>query len=124
MYRWEVGVYPNPMNSAFQRVSAAVLCLAGLAPALSAAPKIGVLLKGRSDFWSAVEKGALQAGQKLGVEVVVKAPLNETDVAVQIRLLAALGAQGVQAIVIAPCNQHTLVAPIAALAAKGTARWW
>jgi len=119
MYRWEEGVYPHPMKSAFQRVNAAVLCLAWLIPALSAAPKIGVLLKGRSDFWNAVEKGAVDAGQKLGVEVVVKAPLNETDVAVQIRLLAALGAQGVQAIVIAPCNQNTLAAPIAALAAKG-----
>jgi ribose transport system substrate-binding protein len=107
------------MKSAFQRLSAAVLCLAWLVPALSAAPKIGVLLKGRSDFWSAVEKGAVNAGQKLGVEVVVKAPLNETDIAVQIHLLEALGAQGVQAIVIAPANQDTLAAPVAALAARG-----
>jgi ribose transport system substrate-binding protein len=77
------------------------------------------LLKGRSDFWSAVEKGAVNAGQKLGVDVVVKAPLNETDIAVQIHLLEALGAQGVQAIVIAPANRDTLAAPVAALAARG-----
>jgi ribose transport system substrate-binding protein len=95
------------------------LGLLAFAPALSAAPKIGVLLKGRSDFWSAVEKGAVEAGAKLGAEVVVKAPLNEIDVAVQIRLLEALGAQGIQALVIAPCNQDTLAAPVAALAARG-----
>ena len=64
-------------------------------------------------------KGALDAGQKLGAEVVVKAPLNETDVAVQIHLLEALGSQGVQAIVIAPANPDTLAAPVAALAARG-----
>jgi ribose transport system substrate-binding protein len=107
------------MKSAFKRLSAAVLSLVALVPALSAAPKIGVLLKGRSDFWSAVEKGAVNAGRKLGVEVVVKAPLNETDIAVQIHLLEALAGQGVQAIVIAPGNPDTLAAPVAALAARG-----
>jgi ribose transport system substrate-binding protein len=107
------------MKSGINRFCAAMLCIAGIAPMLSAAPRIGVLLKGRSDFWSAVEKGAVDAGKKLGVEVIVKAPLNETDVAVQIHLLEALGAQGVDAIVIAPANQETLAAPVAALAAKG-----
>jgi ribose transport system substrate-binding protein len=107
------------MKSVFQRASATALCLILLAPPLSAAPRIGVLLKGRSDFWSAVEKGALDAGTKLGADVIVKAPLNETDVAVQIHLLEALGNLGVQAIVIAPTNQDTLAGPVAALAAKG-----
>ena len=107
------------MNFALSRPAALVLCLLGLAPALSAAPKIGVLLKGRSDFWSAVEKGAVDAGAKLGADVIVKALLQEIDVAVQIRLLEALGAQGIQALVIAPCNQDTLAGPVAALAAKG-----
>ena len=107
------------MKSALSRPLALALCLLGLAPALPAAPKIGVLLKGRSDFWSAVEKGATAAGAQLGADVVVKAPLNEIDVAVQIRLLEALSAQGIQALVIAPCNQDTLAGPVAALAAKG-----
>ena len=107
------------MNPVLSRPAALVLCLLGLAPALHAGPKIGVLLKGRSDFWSAVEKGAVDAGHKLGADVVVKAPLDEIDVAVQIRLPVALGAQGIQALVIAPCNQDTLAAPVAALAAKG-----
>jgi ribose transport system substrate-binding protein len=108
------------MKTAFPRPPALVMvCLLALVPALHAAPKIGVLLKGRSDFWSAMEKGAVDAGAKLGAEVVVKAPLNEIDVAVQIRLLEALGTQGIQALVIAPCNQDTLAAPVAALAARG-----
>jgi len=107
------------MNIPLPRPAALVLCLLGLAPSLTAAPKIGVLLKGRSDFWTAIGKGAVAAGSKLGAEVVVKAPINEIDVTVQIRLLEALGTQGIQALVIAPCNQDTLAAPVAALAAKG-----
>jgi len=86
---------------------------------LEAAPKIGVLLKGHSPFWSAVEKGATEAGQRLGAEVIVKAPQAETDIAVQIQLLNALGAQGITALVIAPCSKDALAAPVAALAAKG-----
>jgi len=107
------------MKFRFLPFSLLALTLSGLAPALSAAPKIGVLLKGRSEFWSAVEKGAQEAGNKLGAEVIVKAPPSETNVAVQIRLLAALGSQGIQALVIAPTNKDTLAAPVAALAAKG-----
>lgn len=99
------------------------LLVAGLisccASSLCAAPKIGVLLKGHSPFWSAVEKGAIEAGQKAGTEVIVKAPLAESDIAVQIQLLNALGAQGITALVIAPCSKEALAAPVAALAAKG-----
>ena len=97
----------------------ALALLAGLSPAASAAPKIGVLLKGHSDFWSAVQRGAEAAGNATGAEVIVKAPPSESDVAVQIRLLNALGNQGIQALVIAPTNKDTLAAPVAALAAKG-----
>lgn len=99
-------------------LGALTLCVTS--PALLAAgPKVGVLLKGRSAFWSAVEKGAVEAGQKLGAEVIVKAPLAESDVSVQIQLLTALGAQGIAALVIAPCSKEALAAPVAALAAKG-----
>ena len=84
-----------------------------------AAPKIGVLLKGRSPFWSSMEKGALDAGAKLGAEVVVKAPMSEADVSVQIQLLNAMGNQGYAAIVIAPANKDALAGPVAAIAAKG-----
>ncbi len=107
------------MNPVLSRRAALVLCLLGLAPMLSAAPKVGVLLKGRISFWTAVEKGSERAGQEFGAEIIVKAPLSEIDVAVQIRLLQALAAQGIDALVIAPCNEDTLAGPVAALAAKG-----
>jgi len=97
------------------------LVLAGcLSPALlCAGPKVGVLLKGRSPFWASMEKGALDAGAKLGAEVVVKAPLSEADVSVQIQLLKGMAAQGYAAIVIVPANKDALAAPVAAVAAKG-----
>jgi ABC-type sugar transport system substrate-binding protein len=82
------------------------------------APKVGVLLKGRSPFWSSMEKGALDAGSRLGVEVVVKAPPSEGDVAIQIQLLSAMAAQNFAAIVIVPANKDSLAAPVAALAKK------
>lgn len=95
-------------------------CIGLLLPVTAqAAPKIGVLLKGRSPFWSSMEKGALDAGAKHGAEVVVKSPASEADVSVQIQLLNAMGAQGFAAIVIAPTNADALAAPAAALAAKG-----
>jgi ribose transport system substrate-binding protein len=90
-----------------------------LVATLSAAPKIGVLLKGRSPFWAAMEKGALASGQQLGVDVVVKSPLNESDISVQIQLLNALAGQGAEAIVIAPINKEALAVPIASIAVKG-----
>lgn len=86
---------------------------------LFAAPKIGVLLKGRTPFWNAVEKGALEAGQQAGAEIVVKAPASESDVSVQIQLLNSLAAQGVSAIVIAPINKEALAVPVASIAVKG-----
>jgi ribose transport system substrate-binding protein len=107
------------MKPAFLRPLALALCVLGLAPMLSAAPKVGVLLKGRISFWNAVGKGAEQAGRQLGADIIVKAPLSEIDVAVQIRLLQALSAQGIDALVIAPCNEDTLVGPVAALVARG-----
>ncbi len=98
-------------------IAAALLCVAHVA---SAGPKIGVLLKAKDiGFWTAVEKGALEAGQQLGADVIVKAPLKESDISVQIQLLNGLAAQGVEAIVIAPINKEALARPIASIAVKG-----
>lgn len=95
------------------------LVLAGFASSVAAAPKVGVLLKGRSPFWTAVEKGATEAGGAAGAEVTVKAPVSESDISVQIQLLNALAAQGAEAIVIAPINKEALAVPIASIAVKG-----
>jgi ribose transport system substrate-binding protein len=98
-----------------------VLACAGFAglPTAQGADKIGVLLKGRSAFWTSMEKGAIDAARKSGAEVVVKAPPSEGDVSVQIQLLNAMAAQGFSAIVISPANKDALSAPVAALAARG-----
>lgn len=94
--------------------------LLALSPAVFGAPKIGVLLKAKGvGFWVAVEKGAEEAGQKLGADVTVKGPPQETDIGIQIRLLNAMAASGVNAIVIAPINKEALAVPIASIAVKG-----
>ena len=106
------------------RFRPSVLLCAGFscfcAATLCGAPKIGVLLKGRSSpFWGAVERSALETGRQLGVDVVVKMPVSEADVSVQIQLLNALAAQGATAIVIAPINKEALAVPIASIAVRG-----
>ena len=96
------------------------LIILGVSAVAHGAPaKIGVLLKGRSDFWAAMQKGAEAAGAKLGVEVIVKSPPSEADVAVQIKLLQVLAGAGIQALVIAPCSADALAGPVATLASKG-----
>jgi ribose transport system substrate-binding protein len=80
---------------------------------------VGVLLKARTSFWNAVEKGALESAQRNGLEVTVKAPLSESDILVQVQLLNAMVAQGVKAVVLAPNSKETLAAPVAAALAKG-----
>jgi ribose transport system substrate-binding protein len=92
------------------------------APSLFAAPKIGVLLKakqGGGGFWQSMEKGAVEAGERLGAEVTVNGPLQETDIGVQVKLLNAMAARGVDAIVIAPINKEALAVPIASIAVRG-----
>lgn len=107
------------MRTTSLRVLIAALVL-GFVPSLLAGPKIGVLLKAKGiGFWDAVEKGAVESGQQLGADIVVKAPLKESDISVQIQLLNALAAQGAQAIVIAPINKEALARPIASIAVKG-----
>jgi ribose transport system substrate-binding protein len=92
--------------------------LAASGSALAAPIRIGVLLKGKNEFWMAVEKGVNQGAAKTGAEVIIKSPMYETDVAVQLRLLSALADQNIQALVIAPCSD-SLAGPVEALAAKG-----
>jgi len=95
--------------------------IAALAPLASySAPIIvGVLLKGHSDFWTAVGQGAEKAGLQAGATVIIKSPPAETDVAIQVALLRALSEQGISALVIAPTSKETLAGPVTALAAKG-----
>lgn len=85
-----------------------------------AGPRIGVLLKDRSPgFWVLAEKGAIETGEALGAEVIVKAPPSVLDVAMQPRLLSALAAQKLDALLIAPTNPETIEAAVKELAAGG-----
>jgi len=100
------------------RILAPLFFLFGAVAAGGAPVRIGVLLKGKTAFWAAMEKGVNEAAAKAGVEVIVKSPRDEMDVAVQIRLLGVLADQNIQALVIAPCSD-SLAVPLQALADKG-----
>ena len=62
-------------------------------------------------FWAAVERGALDKGKELGVEVVVLAPPTESDVAAQIAQIEDQLAKGIKGLVLAPTDPNAL-API------------
>jgi ribose transport system substrate-binding protein len=99
----------------------AALALGGalLAAPLSAATRVGVLLKGDTAFWHAVAAGCRDAAGPAGAEVVVRAPASETDIAGQVKLLEELAREDIQALVIAPCSSTALSAPVLAVAARG-----
>lgn len=96
-----------------------LLALAVAANTLAAAPKIGVLLRDHDVFYSAVERGALDAGGKLGVEVIAKAPARANAVAQQVTLLGVLAKESIDALVVAPLTVAEFKQPLADLAAKG-----
>lgn len=89
---------------------------AAQAPAAPAAPeakdvRILVSMKGPgggNPFWAAVEKGAVEKGKELGVEVIVLAPPAESDVQAQIAQVEDQLAKGVSAIAIAPTDPAAL----------------
>ncbi|WMT91626.1 sugar ABC transporter substrate-binding protein [Pelagibacterium sp. H642] len=62
-------------------------------------------------FWAAVEAGAMAAGEEAGVEVIVVAPPQESDVQAQITQIEDLIAQGVDGIALAPTDPNAL-APV------------
>lgn len=63
---------------------------------------------GGNPFWAAVEKGAKEAGQTLGVEVTVLAPPAESDVPAQIAQIEDAITQGVDGIALAPTDPAAL----------------
>jgi len=62
-------------------------------------------------FWAAVEQGAREKAEELGVEIVVLAPPAETDVTAQIAQLEDQLVKGVDGIALAPTDPSAL-API------------
>jgi ribose transport system substrate-binding protein len=85
-----------------------------------AAPaKIGVLLKDRTVFWLAAQKGAEAAAKDAGVELIVKAPLAPNSPAQQLAMLEALLKEPIDALVIAPLTEGSYKPQLTALAARG-----
>lgn len=70
-------------------------------------------------FWAAVEAGAVQAGEELGVDVIVVAPPQESDVQAQITQIEDLIAQGVDGIALAPTDPNALAPVVDAAIAQG-----
>ena len=76
------------------------------APAAKAAKDIKILVNmkgpgGGNPFWAAVEKGALDAGKALGVQVSVMAPPAESDVAAQIAQIEDALTKGIDGLALA-----------------------
>ncbi|GGA63024.1 sugar ABC transporter substrate-binding protein [Pelagibacterium lentulum] len=72
-------------------------------------------------FWAAVEAGARDAGAEHGVEVIVVAPPQESDVQAQITQIEDLIAQGVDGIALAPTDPNALAPVVDAAIAQGIA---
>jgi ribose transport system substrate-binding protein len=97
--------------------SALAVLAAGLITTMSlpaSAQSIVVDMKGPgagNPFWAAVERGALEKGKELGVEVIVLAPPTESDVAAQIAQIEDQLAKGIKGLVLAPTDPNAL-APV------------
>jgi len=76
----------------------------------SGKPRVAVIPKGNTHlFWKAVEKGALAGGEKAGLEVVFKGPLQENDRAQQIQLVQQFLSEGIAGLALAPLDHAALV---------------
>ncbi len=84
-----------------------------------AAPKIGIVLKGRTPFWDEVAAGAKAAAAEAGYEAVIKMPPTEDNVGVQLGMINSMTVEGVQALVVAPINPDIVKAAVTAQATRG-----
>lgn len=87
--------------------------------AAAAKPKIYFIVKAsESGFWQIVVDGGLTAGRELDVEVVVQAPVSESDVAKQIAIVENAISARPDAIVLAPTVSDALVPAIEKAASR------
>lgn len=101
-------------------IAAALVLGAGLTAA--SAESILVTMKGPgagNPFWAAVEKGAMEKGAELGVDVVVLSPASESDVARQIAIIEDQLAKGLAGLVVAPTDPNALGPIIDQVIAEG-----
>lgn len=75
--------------------------------------RIALIMKaGSNPFFAAMEKGALEAGKELGVEVMPRTITDESQDQQQIDIVDAMVVDQVDAILIAPANSKSLVQPL------------
>jgi ribose transport system substrate-binding protein len=83
------------------------------------AMSIAVIPKGTTHaHWKSVEAGARKAGDELGVKILWKGPLKESDRAQQIAIVEQFVAEGVSGLVLAPLDDAALRRPVQSANAK------
>lgn len=101
---------------------------ASAAAALAAAPRIAsskpytiaLAMKALSNpFFHAMEVGAREEAERLGVELLVQGTNKETDIAQQINIVENFVTRGVDALVIAPASSEGLVPVLFRMKAQG-----
>jgi ribose transport system substrate-binding protein len=89
----------------------------------AAAPKkltIAVIPMGTThEFWKSIHAGAQTAADELGIRIIWKGPLRETDRNEQLQIVETLTGSGVDALVLSPIDDRALVRPVAEAAALG-----
>lgn len=77
--------------------------------------RIAVIPKGTTHvFWRSVYRGAREAADELGVDIIWRGPLEENDRAMQIQVVQQFTSQRVDGIVLAPLDSHALRGPVRA----------
>lgn len=72
--------------------------------------QVSVILKAlNEEYWKIVERGALDAGEEYGVEVVVNAPASETEVERQVSMIQDQHTNGTDALVLAPAQPSAVL---------------
>ncbi len=93
--------------------------IASIAVAADKKLTIAVIPKGTThSYWKSVKAGAQAAGDELGVNIIYKGPLKESDRAGQISVVEQFVSDGVDGIVLAPLDVAALVRPVREAAAK------
>jgi len=95
-------------------------CQRGAAPAAGAKPRVALVLKTlNSPFFIDMQKGAVEAAGKAGVDLVVQAAEREVDVDKQMQIIENLVQTKVNALVVTPSGSREVVPAIAKANAAG-----
>lgn len=84
-----------------------------------AGPRIGVLLRDQDLFYGSVKQGAVEAGNAVGAELLIKAPQVASSLSQQLAMLAALDKEPLDALVASPLTVDEFKEPLARFAARG-----